>query len=352
MTPEALCTLAFAAIEDDAARPILADALEDLSWWNKQLERGWVGRYRSADVLCAVLRGQVARSPVTAARSVAAVLVFRGWPKSWPLAAECRRKASLDRMQIRTLDMGDGRYDVTCPSLLVEQIGSFDELLVLIDELGAMHPDERVLISLDQLHQAGYTSMHATNTHGLDDREGYDLSGVDPAASEFFVLEANFRKLCGAASFDDACARGLTMNDQEMSILERINDDPALILDAEVVVRRVPVRESSMVISALPNGYFTDDLDPFENYALAEHLRLHYGYRLFGMGASSIAFRREQPLDAEMAARLGDDLARLYHCTEEPEKAARFAHVAHRHGCLFLKYADTWLLPVPRRPRG
>lgn len=250
-------------------------------------------------------------------------------------------------MQIKTLDVGDGRYDVTCPSLLVEQVESFDQLLALVDELGAKHPDERVLMSLDDLHQAGYTSMHATMTHGLDRDEGHDLSGVDPAASKFFVLEANFRKRCGAASFDDACARGLVLDDEQMSTLERINEDPALILDDEVVVRRVPVRESSMVISALPNGYFVDDLDPFENYALAEHLRLHYGYRLFGMGASCIAFRREQPLDAAMAARLGDDLARLYHCTEEPERAARFARIAQRHGTLLLKYAET-LSPVGR----
>lgn len=96
-----------------------------------------------------------------------------------------------------------------------------------------------------------------------------------------------------------------------------------------------------MIISALPNGYFNCDLDPFENYALAEHLRLHYGYRLFGMSASCIAFRRERPLDAAKAVQIGDDLARLYHCTEEPQKAARFAHIAQRYGTLLLKYTET-----------
>lgn len=135
-------------------------------------------------------------------------------------------------MQITTLGACYGRFDLTCPSLLVEQIESFEQLRVLLDELAAKHPDERLLVSLDELHQAAYTSVHAKLKHDLDSREGYDLSGVDPAASKLFVMEANFRKGCGAASFDDACARRLLLDDAEMSTLERINEDPALILDA------------------------------------------------------------------------------------------------------------------------
>lgn len=256
-------------------------------------------------------------------------------------------------MKIENLDVSDVSKALTCHTLLITEIDSFERLMQVYDEQAAEHPAELMLISLDDLQQAKYTSMHATSTHELDDVAGYDLTNVHPNAfedgehlgypstvSEFFILEENFRKKCGAADFAEACAKGLTLDDDELDTLEQINANPALMLDSKVILRRVPVRESSMLLSAFPNGYFTCDLDPFENYALAEHLRQHYGYDLFGLGASCIGFRRAEPLDAAPANALGRDIARLYNCDDDPDKVARIAQIARNGRYLLLKYVD------------
>ncbi len=256
-------------------------------------------------------------------------------------------------MKIKKLKSSDRRHVALCPTVLITDIDAFAQLMAVVDEYAEKNPDASVLISLDDLGQAHYTSQHAMSSNELDEVEGYDLSSVDAAAfengehlgypstpSEFFILEANFRKKCAAADFAQACAKGLTLDDDELSTLERINADPAQCLDDEVLLHTVPVREPSMMLSAFPNGYFDSDLDPFENYAVAEHLRQQYGYRLFGIGASCIGFRRAAPLDAGLAQALARDLTRLYNCANDPDKAARFAAIAGNHAHLMLKYVD------------
>lgn len=256
-------------------------------------------------------------------------------------------------MNIKQLDHADTHLRMTCDGLLIGAIDSFAALMDLADQEAASHPGAMILLTLDDLGQAEYTSGHAASSLRLDDTEGYDTSNLDPAAydngkylgdlatpSEFFILEGNFRKLCTGSDFAAACARGLTIEDQELDALDAINADPALLLDSEVILRRVAVSAPSMMLSAVPNGYFSCDLDPSENYALAELLRERYGYALFGMGAACIGFRRAAPLPAEAAQALGRDLARLYNCADDDDRVARLAQLGAGRCYLLLKYVE------------
>ena len=256
-------------------------------------------------------------------------------------------------MNVEILDVTDPDLELTCHTLSITDIDSFDALMQAYDAYAKTYPGEYLLLTLDDLGQAQYTSMHATGAHRLDDVDGYDLSHLDPNAfeegehrgsptttSEFFILEENFKKQCGTIDFAQVCNKRLSLEEDELDTLEQINADPDLLLDDEVLLLRVPVQNASMVLSAFPNGYFTCDLNPFENYAVAEHLRQHYGYELFGIGAACLGFRRAAPLDADLARAAGMDIAHLYNCADDQKMVARLAHITQDSRYLFLKYVE------------
>lgn len=83
-------------------------------------------------------------------------------------------------------------------------------------------------------------------------------------------------------------------------------------MDQHILVKIVPVSKSYEAICGFPNGYFSSDLNPFENYAVAKHLHDKYGYEFFGIGASLLGFIRNHPLEEQEAAALVTDLIALY----------------------------------------
>ncbi|NHZ43924.1 hypothetical protein [Massilia aquatica] len=142
-------------------------------------------------------------------------------------------------MNIKQLDADDTRVPMTCNGLLISDIDSFAALMDVADEQAARHPGTMILLTLDDLGQSEYTSGHAVSSLRLDDSDGYDTSKLDPAAydngeylgdlatpSEFFILEGNFRKLCTGSDFAAACARGITIEDEELGAIDAINADP------------------------------------------------------------------------------------------------------------------------------
>lgn len=256
-------------------------------------------------------------------------------------------------MKIRKLEVADTRREIICKSFLITEIDAFEQLIDIYDEYALKFPEAALLVSLDNLGQALYTSMHATLTHDLHDIEGHDLTNVEPAAfedgdhigyltteSEFFIVEENFKTKAKDVSFLDACAKGLGLDNDEIDSLEKLHRTPASVLDEQVTLWVVPVSDPSLALCACPNGYFSCDLNPFETYALAKHLNDSYGYHLFGIGASCMGFRRKTPLSRDLAAALGRDITRLYNCQDDDEKFERILHIVENHDYLFLKYVE------------
>ncbi|MTW10141.1 hypothetical protein GM658_05955 [Pseudoduganella eburnea] len=257
-------------------------------------------------------------------------------------------------MKVRNLEVSDTGNELICNGLLITEIEAFEQLVNLVDEYAEKFPKSSILVSLDDLGQAQYTSMHSTMFHNLDDVEGHDLSNVSTSAfengehvgflsttSEFFIREDNFKSKSADATFDDACARGLDLEDDELEFLERVHSSPRELLDKRVVLWIVPIKTSATALAACPNGYFSSDLSPFENHALAEHLNAKYGYQLFGIGASCIGFRRHSPLSPGHAESLVRDIARLYDCEKNESKIERIQGLVERHKFLFLKYVES-----------
>ena len=235
---------------------------------------------------------------------------------------------------------------------VIEDYHSFETLLQAYHQFKQQNSGKSILLTLDNLGQAEYTSTHATLSHDLDDTEGYDLSNLDAAAfengehigylstpSEFFIRKENFFKKAVDIAFADACDRDLTIDTAEIDLLKKINQNPITYFDQQVLVKIIPVTKSYEALCGFPNGYFASDLNPFENYAVAKYLQQQYGYELFGIGASCIGFIRNAIPDNQVAKALTLDIMKLYHAPESMFQ--QIAEVVSKQAHLILKYVET-----------
>lgn len=256
-------------------------------------------------------------------------------------------------MKLKLVQSADTGHEMICDEYLASEFNALDDVFKAIEEFDTKHPNHLGLATLDDLGQAQYTSMHATMSNNLDDTENHDLSSVDSSAfegeehigylstkSEFFIREKNFLVKADPITFSDVCQEGLTIDDDEISTLEKIHTVPLDYIDSEILIKIVPVKSSALTLSAFPNGYFSCDLGPFDNYALAKHLDEKFGYKLFGIGASLIGFKRANNLDGGSSYELGIDIAALYNRNSEKLVVERFSNIAQKYNFLFLKYVE------------
>jgi hypothetical protein len=190
---------------------------------------------------------------------------------------------------------------------IVRDVACFNDFLAIYDEKSAAALDHHVLSSLDNYDQADYTSGHAMGKYDLDPEN----EGASPDV-KFADTYRRFMQHVGTASFEALAGRLTWQDKDEAANLIALNTDPNQCLDALIVMQIVPVKLPEDALSAFPNGYFTDDLTPFENYALAAYLRTTYDYKLIAIGASYLCFLRANVLDGADLDALSTDIGRLY----------------------------------------
>lgn len=256
-------------------------------------------------------------------------------------------------MQIKPLNADQSRNKILSEVYVIREFSSIDELIELYLDFKKKNIGKSILLTLDDLGQAEYTSSHSISFNDIDDLEGHDLSNIDAAAfedgehigylstpSEFFIRKENFLKMAATVNFSNACERDLTMDENEMSILEDIHKNPINFLDEFVLLKIVPVEKSYEAICGFPNGYFSCDLSPFENYAVAKLLNEKYDFELFGIGASLLGFIRKNEMSDEKAEELVADLMKLYN-SEDVETANKMLNLVKKQNHLFLKYTES-----------
>ncbi len=253
-------------------------------------------------------------------------------------------------MKIKQLKESQSSISSLCESYTLSEYKSFDEIIKTYNDLRKENPKKQVLFTLDDLNQAEYTSSHATMSYDLDETDDYDLSGVDSCAfedgehlgylstaSEFFIRKANFEKQVVNMDFSNVCKKGLTLDEEEAKIQQKINENPFCLFDEKIIIKIVPVDVSYKAIYGFPNGYFSSDLNPFENYALAKYLYEKYDYEFFGLGASFLGFFRKELLNKKEIKNLTIDLNRLYNNQNVLEK---FNYIT-KSNFLFIKYIES-----------
>ena len=111
-------------------------------------------------------------------------------------------------------------------------------------------------------------------------------------------------------------------------------------MDKEAYLLKVPVNYSYESIYAFPNGYFSCDLSPFENFHLAKHLEENYGYHLFGIGASHISFIRASKLTDKKNHNLLAFLMKIYSNDGDVELSDFFKETILNQEVLTLRYSE------------
>lgn len=254
-------------------------------------------------------------------------------------------------MQIRPSTSNHSNNETLFDSFVIENLNSFDELIEVYQTYKQNNFDKTIILTLDDLGQAEYTSVHSIHLNDLDETEGYDLSGLDKVCfedgehlgylstpPEFFIRKENFLKQTKDIGFASVCDRELTIDEDEISILEKINQSPFEYLDEQIILKIVPVEKSYEGICGFPNGYFSSDLNLFENYALAKHLFEKYDFELFGIGTSFLGFIRNENLEENKLKELIIDLSKLYNTTESAFDD--FVEIIKNNNYLFLKYTE------------
>ncbi|MBP1840565.1 hypothetical protein [Formosa algae] len=237
-------------------------------------------------------------------------------------------------------------------SFLIENIKSYEDLMGVYQTYKQNHPDKTIMLTLDDLGQAEYTSGHACDYNALLDTDGYDLSGLDKACydednehlghlstpSEYFIIRENFLKQTKSIDFKIVCEKDISNSEDDVLDLENINESPLAFLDQQVVLKILPVEQPYEGLTGFPNGYFNADFSPFENYALSKHLFETYNFELFGIGASFLGFIRNEPLKDNELKALVTDLAKLYNTTES--EFEKLADIIKDKNHLFLRYTE------------
>jgi hypothetical protein len=255
-------------------------------------------------------------------------------------------------MQIQPLPSNQSGEEILFDSFVIENLKSFEELIEIYQTYKQNNSDKTIILTLDDLGQAEYTSGHSINSNDLDETEGYDLSELDKSCfedgehlgylstpSEFFIRKKNLLKQTKDIDFASVCDRKLTIDENEILILEKVNRTPLDYLDKQIILKIVPVEKPYEGICAFPNGYFESDLNPFENYALAKHLFEKYNFEFFGIGASLLGFFRNEKLEENKAKELILDLSKLYNTNETAFD--KFFEIIKSNNYLFLKYSES-----------
>lgn len=191
-----------------------------------------------------------------------------------------------------------------------------DDLLALARAERLRHPEVRILLTLDDLAQCHYTSMHALEDDLLyvEEPDGIDID--DP--EQVHAWEgAQLRHLAAQLRRPDLHPAWAELEDRDagpagVRALIAANADVTTILDDQVQALHLPVERDDEVIAGLPNGYFGEDWDVFANHTVSTHLAQRFGYRHLGIGASWLAFERDGGLSAEQAADLAAELTPVY----------------------------------------
>lgn len=246
----------------------------------------------------------------------------------------------------RSIEALPERYRHVFAGAVVRDASSMTELLALVRDEEAAHPNSAVFVTLDDLDQALYTSGHATESDELEvDTDDLDFLG-DTGADGVLQLRQFAHTSAQLARPElrvewASLAGSRKVAPEGIDVLATINNDPTPLLNDVVLVLHVPVDETTDAIAALPNGYFSDDWNVFQNHAVTRHLATGYGYRPLGIGASWLGFLRDTSLTTKEAATLVAELTELYGCPDAPGWI-RLTEALTRSSTLFLGYTDNF----------
>ena len=242
-----------------------------------------------------------------------------------------------------------------CDGYLLSGSFTLNEIANFVRNTYKKHSDHILLATLDDTDQGFYTCGHSINSNDLDNTYGYDLSGLPrelfkdgkhcgylKSKEEFSIRKGNFRKNLTGLSVESLLKKRWWSGDTD-SVPSLLSPKSKSTLPREnrSYVQIVDVENCYEAIAAFPNGYFSDDYDPFENYTLAMHLYETFGFKLFGIGAVYLGFMREDALNDKANQKLAKFISGLYDNYEgEVLHQDLIADLLSKQTVFYIAYAD------------
>ncbi|KDM93539.1 hypothetical protein [Photobacterium galatheae] len=248
----------------------------------------------------------------------------------------------------------DHRDAVTvCLTYVAENVTSFDDIFMYRQQLQETYKNHTILITLDDYHQARYTSMHRTNSSDLDDYEAlaeqFDVHSDEDYENlsldlKFKIREINFKK---AFISEHSEFESYWLEYEKYPFFKQANLNPIEVLDKDIFFLIVPVDDTPLALTALPNGYFGCDMEPNDIYEMSEHLRKIYGFEFYGIGASLLCYQKTKPLNHTEANHLIDHFFTItsmeddeIEYTEDPGIRKELQDMILNRDYLFLIYTE------------
>ncbi len=229
--------------------------------------------------------------------------------------------------------------------------GSSKALFKAYNHLRKEHPDYLPLFIHENAEQCFYTNMHAQSDDFWFDQEAYIAQHGEsdvPLAHYQFLLE-RLNDPAKSLRFEDCFGVLNYDNDAELEVFRKLTMGSHLPINEDIPVYLLPTQNSSDLFARMINGYFNDDLQPRQNYALIQHFTQNYGYTLMGIGATTLLFIRNKNPDSTISHSILEDLSKLYSIpSDKMEKAGELIAV---NKFLVLPYTES-LMSLPIDPHA
>lgn len=225
---------------------------------------------------------------------------------------------------------------------VVNEVKSWQEVVDFILKENTQNKTSFILSSFDDYHQACYTSGHATGNDELD-YSPPDEEEVDYDSTLYYQAAFEHRlKALRASDFSDLSTLmgRIELSQEDIEILIKVNADPLQVCDLPLKLDQVPVLKSFELLAYFPNGYFSCDLNTFENKILSDHLTQNFDYQLIAIGASFLGFAQKEPLNSIQAEKLLEQLSALYGVRDK-ESLQPLGHLCEKQNYLFLPYVES-----------
>lgn len=233
----------------------------------------------------------------------------------------------------------------------IVEIQSWAELLECYRSLKEDVYPKKVFLVLDDRAQAEYTSMHAVEDDRLYVDFSDDLKGIEVDDPRW---EQSYQNVCVPKQLQhylqqlndptqqqrfESLAEKMQHYDQsDLEALIYFNQQLLISRNTEMMVKVATVETEALKLAMLPNGYFSCDFDPFENYALIQRMQ-HYGFEFIGLGAVLLGWIKTSDFNAEKIEDLIQDIALIYPLDSVHQKAMKGLILENNY--LILPYSES-----------
>lgn len=207
----------------------------------------------------------------------------------------------------------------------IVEIQSWAELLECYLTLKQDVYPKKVFLVLDDRAQAEYTSMHAQlgdqlyfddsqYFEGIEDLGSQDSRLIETNIVTPLLFQHHVQQLSNSdhqRSFESVAGKMQHYDESDLDALVYFNQQLLISRNTEMMVKVATVETEALKLAMLPNGYFSCDFDPFENYALIQKMQ-HYGFEFIGLGAALLGWIKTSDFNAEKMDDLMQDIALIY----------------------------------------